>query len=105
MATLQEMNPFVRVSALPGPLPAAFKPEALQQHDLLLVCGQPAGTVAAAAAACRQACVPFYAGASRGIYGWAFADLQEHRYVEEVGVRDGARGDGGGRACLCLAAM
>ncbi|KAL4450085.1 hypothetical protein ABPG77_010754 [Micractinium sp. CCAP 211/92] len=83
VATLQEMNPFVRVSALPGPLPAAFKPEALQQHDLLLVCGQPAGTVAAAAAACRQAGVPFYAGASRGIYGWAFADLQEHRYVEE----------------------
>lgn len=84
VATLQEMNPFVKVSALPGPLSAALAPEALQQHDLLLLCGQPAGTVAAADAACRQAGVAFYAGACRGIYGWAFADLQEHRYVVEV---------------------
>lgn len=85
VTTLQEMNPFVRVSALPGPLPAVLQPEALQRHDLLLLCGQPAGVVAAADAACRQAKVPFYAGACRGIYGWAFADLQEHRFVVEVG--------------------
>ena len=78
------MNPFVTVSALEGPPSAALAPEALAACDLLLLCGQPAGGVAAADAACRAAGKAFYAGDCRGVYGWAFADLAEHTFVQEV---------------------
>ncbi|PSC72192.1 SUMO-activating enzyme subunit 1B-1 [Micractinium conductrix] len=86
VATLQEMNPFVTVSALEGPPSAALAPEALAACDLLLLCGQPAGGVAAADAACRAAGKAFYAGDCRGVYGWAFADLAEHTFVQETKV-------------------
>ena len=84
VATLQEMNPFVKVAALPGTPAAALAAETLRQCDLLLLCGQPADTIAQADALCREAGVAFYAGLCRGIFGWAFADLQDHKCVVEV---------------------
>ena len=84
VATLQEMNPFVKVAALPGTPAAALAAETLRQCDLLLLCGQPADVIAQADALCREDGVAFYAGVCRGIFGWAFADLQEHKFVVEV---------------------
>ncbi len=85
MATLQEMNPFVRLSALGGPVAGALTREQLQQFDLVLLCGQPAGVVSRADRLCSEARVPFYAAACRGISGWIFANLHQHSYIVEVG--------------------
>lgn len=84
MATLAEMNPFVKVAALPGPPSSVLAADVLRQYDLLLLCGQPASSIAAADVLCREAGVAFYAGVCRGIFGWAFADLHQHRFVVEV---------------------
>lgn len=84
MATLQEMNPFVKVAALPGTPAAALKAETLRQADVLLLCGQDASVVHQADALCREDGVAFFAGLCRGIFGWGFADLGEHRYTVEV---------------------
>ena len=84
MATLQEMNPLVRVAALPGAPADALSLDVLRCHDLLLLCGAPAGTIATADALCREAGVALYAGVCRGIFGWAFANLHTHRYNVEV---------------------
>ena len=83
-ATLAEMNPYVKVSVLPGTPVAALAPENLRQADLLLLCGQDASVIAQADALCREDGVAFFAGVCRGMFGWAFADLGEHTYVWEV---------------------
>ncbi|KAL4857355.1 SUMO-activating enzyme subunit 1B-2 [Chlorella vulgaris] len=83
VATLQEMNPFVKVAALPGPPEAVLAPDVLRQYDLLLLCDQPASRIAQADVMCREAGVAFYAGVCRGIFGWAFANLHQHRYIVE----------------------
>lgn len=83
-ATLAEMNPFVQLATLPGPVAGALAPDRLSQFDLVLLTGQPAWVVDRADALCRAAGVPFYAAACRGISGWAFADLGQHEYVVEV---------------------
>lgn len=85
VATLQEMNPFVKVAALPGPPEAVLAPDVLRQYDLLLLCDQPASRIAQADVMCREAGIAFYAGVCRGIFGWAFANLHQHRYMVEVG--------------------
>ncbi|KAI7844210.1 hypothetical protein COHA_002344 [Chlorella ohadii] len=82
-ATLAEMNPYVKVSVLPGTPVAALAPENLRQADLLLLCGQDASVIAQADALCREDGVAFFAGVCRGMFGWAFADLGEHTYVWE----------------------
>ena len=92
MATLREMNPFVQVSALAGSPAMALAPEALRQCDVLLLCGQPASVIAQADVLCREAGVKLFAGVCRGIFGWAFADLGQHRYVVEVRTGGGQRG-------------
>ncbi|KAI3438249.1 hypothetical protein D9Q98_000686 [Chlorella vulgaris] len=83
VATLQEMNPFVKVAALPGPPEAVLAPDVLRQYDLLLLCDQPASRIAQADVMCREAGIAFYAGVCRGIFGWAFANLHQHRYMVE----------------------
>lgn len=84
MATLREMNPYVQVAALPGPPTAALEAGTLRTADLLLLCGQDASVIAQADALCREDGVAFFTGVCRGIFGWAFADLGEHRYTVEV---------------------
>lgn len=84
VATLQEMNPFVKLASLGGSVAGALNRETLAQYDLVLLCGQPAGTVAAADRLCAEAGAAFYAAACRGISGWAFANLHQHSYVVEV---------------------
>jgi hypothetical protein len=78
------MNPFVKVTALAGPPSSVLAEDVLRQYNLLLLCGQPCSSIAAADAMCRELGVAFYAGVCRGIFGWAFADLHRHRYVLEV---------------------
>ncbi len=85
MATLQEMNPFVKLASLPGPVAEALTPDQLRQYNLVLLVGQPAYLVSRADRLCADAGVPFYAAACRGISGWAFANLHEHSYIVEVG--------------------
>ena len=84
VTTLQEMNPFVRVTALPGSVAAALVPDTLRQFHVVLVCGQPADVINLTDRLCGEAGVAFYAATSRGIAGWAFANLHEHSYVVEA---------------------
>lgn len=97
-ATLAEMNPYVKVSALPGTPVAALAPENLRQADLLLLCGQDASVIAQADALCREDGVALFAGVCRGMFGWAFADLGEHTYLWEVGLGRGAAAAAAGAA-------
>jgi hypothetical protein len=84
MATLQEMNPFVKMSTLAGDLDAVLQPDVLRQVDLLLLSGQAAPAVQRADEACSQHGVGLFAARSRGIFGWLFANLHQHQYAVEV---------------------
>ena len=83
-ATLREMNPFVQLAVLGGPIAEALTQDRLKQHDLVLLCGQPAYLVSRADRLCTEAGVAFYAATCRGISGWAFANLHDHEYIVEV---------------------
>ncbi|GAB4814279.1 hypothetical protein N2152v2_001325 [Parachlorella kessleri] len=83
-ATLREMNPFVQLAALGGPIAAALTQHQLKQHDLVLLCGQPAYLVSRADRLCTEAGVAFYAATCRGISGWAFANLHDYECIVET---------------------
>ena len=89
MATLQEMNPLVSVTSLPGG-PASTLP-VLKDFDIVLLFNQPAGVAAEADELCRASGTPLFVAACRGIFGWAFADLQEHAHIVEVRLAGGRR--------------
>lgn len=79
------MNPHVRVEAL-AELPATIATSAARLADfhILVLCGQSAHVIHQADKACSIAGIGFFAANSRGICGWAFANLHEHKYILEV---------------------
>jgi hypothetical protein len=90
-ATLSEMNPLVRITALAAPAGCAGAPEALPPaffagFRAVVLAGAPAATAAAVGAACRAAGgVAFFAVAVGAEDGHFFADLgAEHTYVPAV---------------------
>ena len=85
VATLQDMNPLVKVSSLPGAASTFVTPDSLAGFNVLVLVGQPAGVIERADGACAEAGVAFYAAVSRGIFGWVFANLHQHSYAVEVG--------------------
>jgi ubiquitin-like 1-activating enzyme E1 A len=84
VAVLQEMNPLVKVSALPGTPQSFLTPDRLENYSVLLLVGQSAHIVQQADKVCMAVGIPLYAAVSRGLYGWAFANLHTHTYTIDV---------------------
>uniref|UniRef100_A0A383W834 THIF-type NAD/FAD binding fold domain-containing protein n=1 Tax=Tetradesmus obliquus TaxID=3088 RepID=A0A383W834_TETOB len=82
-ATLQAMNPLVKVSAAAGPAAAAAaSADALAGQDLVIATGaMPLGQLQQLNAAARRAGASFMAGGASGPGGWFFVDLRQHSYV------------------------
>ena len=84
VATLHEMNPLVSVNAVPG-TPATFVTAAtVSGYNIVILVGQSGAIVDAADVACRESNVPLIAACSRGLAGWAFANLHDHKFLVEV---------------------
>ena len=82
--TLREMNPLVNVEAISGLDYNNLGTEDLKGYSIIMLFGAPANVVAALDAVASEADVPFFAANSRGIFGWAFANLHQHKYeIEE----------------------
>lgn len=84
VAQLQEMNPFVQISCLKGPIRDALTKELFGQFNLVLLCGQSAQDIQKADVLCSEMDVHFYAASCRGISGWIFANLHQHEYTIEI---------------------
>jgi molybdopterin/thiamine biosynthesis adenylyltransferase len=87
-ATLQAMNPLVKVNAAAGTTEAAAAAaalaDALSGQDLVIATGLPLGQLQQLNAAARQAGANFMAGGAGGPGGWFFVDLRQHTYVPKV---------------------
>jgi len=89
-ATLAEMNPLVKVSAVAwaeaGAVGAAqLPPSFLARFDAVVLCNSPWGAASAVNAACRAAGVRFLAAVVGAEDAALFADLgPEHTYVPVV---------------------
>jgi molybdopterin/thiamine biosynthesis adenylyltransferase len=83
VATLQEMNPLVSVNAVAG-TPSTFVTAAtVSGYNIVILVGQSGAVVDAADVACRETNVPLIAACSRGLAGWAFANMHTHKYIIE----------------------
>ncbi|KAL4523103.1 hypothetical protein Ndes2526A_g07814 [Nannochloris sp. 'desiccata'] len=83
VATLQEMNPLVSVNAVAG-TPGTFVSTAtVSGYNIVILVGQSGAVVDAADVACRETNVPLIAACSRGLAGWAFANVHSHTYIKE----------------------
>jgi molybdopterin/thiamine biosynthesis adenylyltransferase len=84
VSTLQEMNPLVSVNAVGGD-PATFVTAAtVAGYNIVILIGQSGAVVETADAVCRETNVPLVAACSRGLGGWAFANLLHHKYIIET---------------------
>lgn len=81
---LQEMNPLVSVSALTGTPESILTKDGVSNYTVVLLVGQPANIIQQADVVCTEAGIPLYAAVSRGLFGWAFANLHKHQYNLEV---------------------
>jgi len=83
VATLQEMNPLVSVNAVAG-TPATFVTTAtVPGYNIVILVGQSGAVVDAADLACSETNIPVIATCSRGLAGWAFANVHNHKYIIE----------------------
>lgn len=84
VATLNEMNPLVSVFAS-NESPASFlTPKNVAGYNIAVLIGQSGEVVGAADKACQDTGVPLVAANSRGLAGWAFANLHTHDYIMEA---------------------
>ena len=83
-ATLREMNPLVKITALPGSLPPIPDVDFLRGFEVVLITSAPFSTLLQYDAACRQLDVAFFTAASRGSTSFFFADLHSHEYTPLV---------------------
>jgi molybdopterin/thiamine biosynthesis adenylyltransferase len=85
-ATLQAMNPLVKVTAAAGSTDAALSAslEPLTGQDLIIATGLPLGQLQQLNELARKAGANFMAGGASGPGGWFFVDLRQHSYVPTV---------------------
>lgn len=77
----QALNPMVEISVDTGDL--AAKPDAFfGQFDVVVVTEASTKTLVRCDNACRLQGVKFFAGDVWGMFGYSFADLQEHEFAE-----------------------
>ena len=79
---LSEMNPMVSIAARAGP--AVPSKEIAQDYDVVLIIGQPLGSLVVWDTICRDNKVKFFAAISRGPQAFFFSDLGEHTYQPQV---------------------
>lgn len=79
-ATLREMNPLVKIAALPGSLPGDPDHGFLRGFDAVLLTSAPLNVALQYDNACRELGVAFYTASSRGSTSFFFADLLSHTY-------------------------
>lgn len=84
-AALQEMNPMVSVSSLPGDSSDIQDATALQAYHLVLCFGKHAGEQARVNALCRAQGVKFMSAVSRGPLAYTFLDLLMHTFKAKAG--------------------
>lgn len=84
--TLQEMNPYVRVSALPGDVDdaAAAGYKCLQGYQVVILAGGSLQQMLAIDDACQAQGTAFYSVVSRGPAGYFFANLHQHQCTPAV---------------------
>ena len=77
------MNPLVSVNAVAG-VPATFiTTSTVSGYNIVILVGQSGAVVDAADVACREINIPLIAACSRGLAGWAFANVHSHKYTIE----------------------
>lgn len=83
LARAQALNPMVELKAESKPL--ADQPDNyFQSFNVVVVVEAPTKELIRIDNACRLAGVKFFAGDVWGMFGYCFADLQEHNFVEDV---------------------
>jgi ubiquitin-like 1-activating enzyme E1 A len=83
-AGLQEMNPMIKVVAMPGSSSALPKKELIEQFHLVLCFGQNCRFLADVNDLCRDSGVKFMCAASRGGIVWSFSDLLLHSCSQSI---------------------
>ena len=78
------MNPMVSIAARAGP--AVPSKEIAQDYDIVLIVGQPLGSLVVWDTVCRDNKVKFFAAVSRGTQAFFFSNLGEHTYQPQVKV-------------------
>ena len=79
----QALNPMVELKAETKPL-ADMPDDFFQGFNVVIVVEAPTTELVRINNACRLASVKFFAGDVWGMFGYSFADLQEHSFVEDV---------------------
>lgn len=80
---LQNLNPMVQVSAEVGDVDAKDR-EYFKNYDIVLVTSAMKDTLIKVNGFCRDLGIKFLSGDVFGFFGYAFMDLVEHEFVEEV---------------------
>ncbi|XP_037090598.1 SUMO-activating enzyme subunit 1-like [Pollicipes pollicipes] len=79
----QRLNPMVAVRALTTPA-AELTQEEVSRYDVVVATGCPDAELERLNALCRRCGLLFFAGDVYGFYGFMFADLGLHEFVEEI---------------------
>lgn len=83
LARAQALNPMVELRAEHKPL-AEMPDDFFQNFNVVVVAEASTKELIRIDNACRQAGVKFFSGDVWGMFGYCFADLQEHSFVEDV---------------------
>lgn len=83
--TLREMNPLVKIAALPGDVAEEPDTEFLRNFDVVLLLQAPLSMQLAYDKACTEINVAFFLACSRGTTSYFFENLHVHEYTPMVG--------------------
>ncbi len=88
-ATLREMNPLVRIEALPGGVAEQPDTDFLSGFDVILLPQAPLSMQLAYDKACTEVNVAFFTAYSRGTVAYFFENLHVHEHTPMVGISVG----------------
>lgn len=83
-ATLREMNPLVRIEALPGGISEEPDTDLLRSFDVILLPQAPLSMQLAYDKACTEINVAFFTACSRGTVAYFFENLHVHEHTPMV---------------------
>jgi hypothetical protein len=83
-ATLREMNPLVRIEALPGDVSEEPDTDFLRDFDVVLLPQAPLCMQLAYDKACTELNTAFFTACSRGTVAYFFENLHVHEYTHMV---------------------
>ena len=82
--TLREMNPLVRIAALPGGVPEEPDIDLLREYDVVLLVQAPLHLQLAYDKACTDTNTAFFTACSRGTVSYFFENLHVHEWTPMV---------------------